>query len=77
MQITNSVACGRSKGCIYKHIKPPMVVEHVFPLTGFVCLEAHVTFGGSRGIMSTARPELPYPCVSQVKSRDETSRRGK
>ena len=27
--------------------------------------------------MSTARPELPYPCVSQAKSRDETSRRGK
>ena len=33
--------------------------------------------GGSGGIMSTARPELPYPCVSQAKSRDETSRRGK
>ena len=27
--------------------------------------------------MSTARPELPYPCVSQAKSRDEISRRGK
>ena len=26
--------------------------------------------------MSTARPDLPYPCVSQAKSRDETSRRG-
>ena len=51
--------------------------EHAFPLTGFVCTSAHVTFGGSAGIMSTARPELPYPCVSQAKSRDETSRRGK
>ena len=50
--------------------------EHAFPLTGFVCELAHVTFGGSGGIMSTARPELPYPCVSQAKSRDETSRRG-
>ena len=48
-----------------------------FPLTGFVCKEAHVTFGGSGGIRSTARPELPYPCVSQAKSRDETSRRGR
>ena len=51
--------------------------EHAFPLTGFVCKEAYVIFGGSGGIRSTARPELPYPCVSQAKSRDETSRRGK
>ena len=50
--------------------------EHAFPLTGFVCKEAHVTFGGSGGIMTTARPELPYPCNSQAKSRDETSQRG-
>ena len=77
MQLTNSVVCGRSKGCIYKQIKPPSVGEHAFPLTGFVCMAAHVIFGGSGGIMSTAIPELPYPCVSQAKSRDETSRRGK
>ena len=77
MQITNSVFCGRSNGCIYKQIKPPLVGEHAFPLTGFVCVVAHVTFGGSGEIRSTARPELPYPCVSQAKSRDETSRRGK
>ena len=43
----------------------------------FVCKEAHVTFGGSGGTRSTARPELLYPCVSQTKSRDKTSRRGK
>ena len=43
MQITNSVVCGASKGCIYKQIKPPLVGEHAFPLTGFVCKEAHVT----------------------------------
>ena len=77
MQVTNSVTCGASRGCIYKLIKPPLVGEHAFPLMGFVCMEAHVTFGGSGGIMSTARPKLPYPCVSQAKSRDETSRRGK
>ena len=77
MQITNSVVCGASNGCIYKQIKPPLVGEHAFPLTGFVCWLAHVTFGGSGGIRSTARPELPYPCKSQAKSRDETSRRGK
>ena len=77
MQITNSVVCCRNKGCIYKQIKPPLMVEHAFPLTGFVCKEDHVTFGGSGVIMTTARPELPYPCVSQAKSRDETSRRGK
>ena len=68
MQITNSVVCGASKGCIYKQIKPPLVGEHAFPLTGFVCKEAHVTFCGSGGIRSTARPGLPYPCVSQAKS---------
>ena len=63
MQITNSVVCDTSKGGIYKQIKPPLVVEHAFPPTGFVCQEAQVTFGGSGGIMSTARPELPNPCT--------------
>ena len=77
MQITHSVVCDTSKGCIYKQIKPSLVDEHAFPLTGFVCKEVHVTFGGSGGIRSTARPELPYPCNSQAKSRVETSRRGK
>ena len=61
MQITNSVVCGASKGGIYKQIKPPLVGEHAFPLAGFVCYSTHVTFVGSGGIMSTARPELPYP----------------
>ena len=77
MQITNSVVSGASKGCIYKQNRPPLVGEHAFTPTGFVCLEARVTFGGSGGIMTTARPELPYPCNSQVKCRDETSLRGK
>ena len=77
MQITNSVVCDMRKSCIYKQIKPPLVGEHAFPLTGFVCKSTHVTFGGSGGIMSIARPELPYSCDSQAKSRDETSRRGK
>ena len=76
MQITNSVVCGASKGCIYKQIRPPLVGEHAFPLTGFVCMEAHFTLGGSGEIRSTTRPGLPYRCVSQAKSRDETSRRG-
>ena len=65
MQITNTVVCDESKGCIYKQIKPPLVGEHAFPLTRFVCRMAHVTFGGSGGIMTTARPELPCPCNSQ------------
>ena len=77
MQITNSIVRGASNGCIYKQIKPSLVGEHAFQLTGFVCRSAHVTFGESGGIMSTARPELPYPCDSQAKSRDETSRRGR
>ena len=28
-----------------------------------------VTFGGSDGIMTTARPRLPYPCSLRVKTR--------
>ena len=38
--------------------------EHAFPSTGFAVALArpYVTFGGSGGIMTTARPELPYPC---------------
>ena len=64
MQITNSVVCDTGKVCIYKQIKPPLVGEHAFPLTGFVSKEAHVTFGGSGGIRSTARPGLPHPCIS-------------
>ena len=36
---------------------------------------AHVTNGGSGGMMSTAGLELPYPRVSQAKFWDETSRR--
>ena len=71
MQITNSVVCDTRKGSLYKQIKPPLVGE----LTGFVCETAHVTFGGGGEIMSTARPELPYLCNSEAKSRDETSRR--
>ena len=72
-----SIVCDASKGCICKQIKPPLVGEHAFPPTGFVCWSSHVTFGCSSGIRSTARPELPYPCVFQAKFRDETSRRGK
>ena len=50
--------------------------EHAFPMMGFVCESAHVAFGGSDGIMSTARPELPHPCYSQAKSQVETLRGG-
>ena len=52
----------RSKGCIYKQVKQPLVFEHAFPPKGFVCMAVHVTFGGGAGIMTTDRPELPYPC---------------
>ena len=74
MQITNSEVCHGDQVNVglNKQIKPPLVGEHAFPLTGFVCMSAHVTFGGSGGIMTTARPELPYPCnsQSQVSGRD-------
>ena len=76
MQITNLVVYYTSKSSIYRRIKPPLVDEHAFPMKGFFARRIHVTFGGSGGIMSTARPELPYPCNSKAKPRDETSRRG-
>ena len=76
MQITNSIVCDTNKGSLYKQIKPSLVGEHGFPLTGFVYESAHVTFCGSGGIMSTARQELPYPCKSKAKYRGETSQKG-
>ena len=60
-----------------KVVKPPLVGEHAFLQTEIVRELAHVTNGGSSGIMSTARPELPHPCDFQAKSRDETARRGR
>ena len=59
---------------LYKQIKPSSVCQHAFPLTGFVCMVAHIIFGGSGGIRSTGRPELPYQCSSQAMSRVETPR---
>ena len=49
-----------------------------FSTDGVCCGSARlfVTFGGSGGMMTTARPELPYPFSSQAKTRDESSRRG-
>ena len=59
MQITNSIVCDASKGCIYKQIKPPLEGEHAFPLTGFVCKEAHVTDAGY-GFIKEYRVPLTY-----------------
>ena len=73
MQITNSVVCDASKGCIYKQIKPPLVGEHAFPLTGFVCKEAHVTFGGSGWtdkVNCQTGVALPMCFPGQVSGRD-------
>ena len=58
MQITNSVVCDTSNGCIYKQIKTPLVGQHAFPLTGFDCKEARDTFGDRSGIRSTDGPEF-------------------
>ena len=45
--------------------KPLLIVEHVFPLTEFVGCSADATFCGSGVVISTARSELPYPCISR------------
>ena len=57
----------------YKSNKPSMVVEHAFPLTAYVGLSANATFGGSGGIMLTARTGVALPMNLQAK----TSRSGK
>ena len=56
---------------LYKHIKPPLVDEHPFPLTGFVCKTAHVTFGGD-GIGQM--PERS--CLTNVVSGRDLSKEG-
>ena len=77
MQITNSVVCDTSNNSLHKQNKPTLSDEHV-SFTDGICLRVgSITFGGSVGIMSTARPELPYRCNSQTKSQDGTSRRSK
>ena len=43
MQITNSEVCDQVNVGLNKQIKPSLVGEHAFPLTGFVCMAAHVT----------------------------------
>ena len=45
MQITNLEVRETSKDGIYNQIKPPLVGEHAFPLTGFLCKSAQVTKG--------------------------------
>ena len=37
MQITSTVVCGTSISSLYELNKPPLVGEHAFPPTGFVC----------------------------------------
>ena len=55
----------------------PLVMRQLFT-DGVVCVRsAHVTNGGSGGMMSTGGLELPYPWVSQAKYWDKTLWRGK
>ena len=49
MQITILKVCDTSKVSLYKQINPPLMGEHAFPLTGFVCKLVHITFDGSVG----------------------------
>ena len=49
MQITNSEVCDQVNVGLYKQTKPSLVGEHAFPLTEFVCKEAHVTLVAAVG----------------------------
>ena len=48
------------------------IMKNAFPLTGFVCRSAHVTFDGSGGIRSTGRTGVALPMCfpGQVSGRD-------
>ena len=50
--------------------KTPLMGEHAFRLTG-------LSFGGSGGIMTTARMELPYLSCFQANTRNKSSQRGR
>ena len=78
MQISNSRLCELSKCWVYSAVNHPWWMSMLFHRRGFCGLaQPFVTFGGSGGIMTTARPGLPYPCSPQAKTRDESSQRGK
>ena len=65
---------------VYRTIGPLVKISKLtdFGSTGFCDLAwLHVTFGCSRGVMTTARPGVPYPCSPQAKTMDESSWRGK
>ena len=38
-----------------------------FKIVVSIKISLNVTFGGSGGIMTTARQELPYPCIFKIK----------
>ena len=71
MQIRNSTLCESSKCWLYSAINHHWWRSKLFHRQ---VVRLYVTFGGSGVIMTTARPELPYPCVSQAKTRGESSR---
>ena len=82
MQISLHVQCVWRTWLVYRQHKSPLVMsgdELAFHRRGLcVSGSAHVTNGGSGGMMSTARLELPYPRgFPEAKFRDETSQRGK
>ena len=61
MQISNSKLCESSKCWVYSAVNHPWWMSMLFHRQGFCGLaQLFVTFGGSGGIMTTARPGLPY-----------------
>ena len=62
MQISNSRLCESSKCWVYSAVNHPWWMSMLFHRRGFCGLARPlVTFGGSGGMMPTARTELPYP----------------
>ena len=76
MQIRNLKLCDASECGLYSAVNHPWwmrVDDMYFHRQGLaVAGLGYATFGGSGLIMTTARTELNYPCVSQAKSGDES-----
>ena len=67
MQIRNPVVCDTGLSSLYLSNKPLLVVEHAFPLMGFCSLigSRYIWWQQWDNVMSTARPKLPYSCISR------------
>ena len=79
MQIRNLKLYEWSKCGVYRAVNHSWWMSMLIQRRGHVAvawLGCSLQFSGSGWMMTTARTELPYTCVSQAKSQGQSSRRG-